>query len=59
MKEDDSNALVQIRKKKSNIREKLIPTRPKIQNNTISYKCLQNVQAQNFYDNTMNIHQIF
>ena len=32
---------------------------PKIQNNTISHNCLQNVQAQNFYDSTMNIHQIF
>ena len=27
--------------------------------NTISHKCLQNVQAQKLYDNAMNIHQIF
>lgn len=56
---NDSNALVQIRKKKSNIREKLIPTRPKTPNNTISHKCLQIVQAQKFCDKTMNTHLYF
>ena len=30
-----------------------------VQKNIISHKCLQNIQAQNFCDNTMNIHQIF